>query len=171
MKKRIVELIEECCNACLHSQIPLTSERIAAHLIANGFTLNEINLGQIIYRYDCEDMAHPLKEYVCVYKDVDHFIVENIQFADKRRLNYLSLQSEGFYFSREDAEKMVELNIKNTAKYVVENGKKLSVYSINREDFSIMVENILCEDKLYFVVFNINGDIHICNQVRVDGGE
>lgn len=34
MRERLIELIEECRDACLQAQIPFTSERISAHLLA-----------------------------------------------------------------------------------------------------------------------------------------
>ena len=68
---------------------------------------------------------------------------------------------------------MVKSNNRNTAKFVVNYGKPLSRYCIIRENLSIRIENILCEDKLYFVVFCKdkygNEKIHLCNQVRIDG--
>lgn len=172
MRERLIELIESARYWGAN-----TPSEIADRLISNGVIVNGIVVGQIIYRYDYEDMVHPVKEYVCIdIEDDGCFIVQNKNnLLDTRRLNYSSLQSDCFYFSKKDAEKMVELNIKNTAKYVVKNGKKLSVYSIRREGFLISVVNILCEDRLYFVVFfkdeHGNEKIHLCSQVRIDGGE
>ena len=172
MRERLIELIESARYWGAN-----TPSEIADRLISNGVTVDGISVGQIIYRYDCDDMVHPVKEYVCTDIEYDCFIVQNkTNFSDKRRLKYSSLQSNCFYFSKEYAEEMVKLNIKNTAKYVVKNGKKLSVYStIGREGFLISVANILCEDKLYFVVFRKdehgNEKIHLCSQVRIDGGE
>lgn len=170
MRERLIELIESA--RCFGAN---TTEEIADRLISNGVTVNEIVVGQIIYRYDYEDMVHPVKEYVCVdTQEKGYFIVRNTKdCADKRRLNYSSLNYEGFYFSKGDAERMVKSNIRNTAKFVVNNGKPLSRYCIIRENLSIRIENILCEDKLYFVVFCKdkygNEKIHLCNQVRIDG--
>lgn len=171
MRERLIELIESA--RCWGAN---TSEEIADRLISTGVTVNKTVVGQTIYHYDCDDMVNPVKEYICIDIEYEGFTVQNKNnLSDIRILNYSSLQSNCFYFSREDAEKMVELNIKNTAKYVVENGKKLSMYSINREDFSIRVENIFCEGRIYFVVFckdeHGNEKIHLCSQVRIDGGE
>lgn len=172
MRERLIKLIESARYWGAN-----TPTEIADILISNGVTVGGISVGQIIYRYDFDDMVHPIKEYVCTeIEDDGYFIVQNKNnLLDTRRLNYSSLQSDCFYLLKEYAEGMVKLNIRNTAKYVVENGKKLSVYSIRREGFLISVVNILCEDRLYFVVFfkdeHGNEKIHSCSQVRIEWEE
>lgn len=182
MRERLIELLGDAQREWLNEEYEHTTEKslaeyVADILISNGVTVNEIVVGQIIYRYDFDDMVHPVKEYVCTDVKTDgYFIVQNKNnFSDRRRLNYSSLQSNCFYFSKEDAERMVKSNVRNTAKFVVKNGKPLSRYCICRENLSIWVENILFEDKLYFVVYckdeHGNEKIHLCNQVRIDVGE
>ena len=61
MRDRLIKLVEECGDACLRAHVPLTSERIADHLLTNGVILSPVEVGQTVYHIaSCKDFYHEL---------------------------------------------------------------------------------------------------------------
>ncbi|MBQ9703638.1 MAG: hypothetical protein IJV68_03740 [Clostridia bacterium] len=61
MRDRLIKLVEECGDACLQAHVPLTSERIADHLLTNGVILSPVEIGQTVYHIaSCKDFRHEL---------------------------------------------------------------------------------------------------------------
>lgn len=56
MRNKLIKLVEECGDACLQAHIPLTSERIADHLLSEGVIVPPVKVGQTVYVL-CEDFG------------------------------------------------------------------------------------------------------------------